>query len=77
VSRGTTLAETAALLKEFGSFDGINLDGGGSTTMVVKDAVTGVHAIVNKPSEFFSLQPPVDSVQRPVLDVLGVQIDDE
>jgi hypothetical protein len=77
VSRGTTLAETATFLKEFGASEGINLDGGGSTTMVVKDAVTGVHAIVNKPSETFSLQPQVDSVQRPVLDVLGVQIDDE
>ena len=76
VSRGTTLAETATFLKEFGASDGINLDGGGSTTMVVKDAVTGVHAIVNKPSGIYSLVPAVESVQRPVLDVLGVQIDE-
>lgn len=77
VSRGTTLAETAVFLKEFGASEGINLDGGGSTTMVVKDAVTGAHAIVNKPSEVYALVPAVESVQRPVVDVLGVQIDDE
>ena len=77
VSRGVTLAEEAALLKEFGASEGINLDGGGSTAMVIKDAVTGAHAVVNKPSEVFSLAPAVDSVQRPVVDLIGVQIDEE
>ena len=77
VSRGVTLAEEAALLKEFGASEGINLDGGGSTALVIKDAVTGAHAIANRPSEKFSLAPELDSVQRPVIDLIGVQIDDD
>lgn len=44
-SRGTTLEETAALMKRFGAVDAINLDGGGSSEMVVNNA------IVNKPSD--------------------------
>lgn len=77
ISRGATQAETASLLKEFGAADGINLDGGGSAVMVVKDTITGVHAILNRPSEVNALVPAVESVQRPVVDVIGVQIDEE
>ena len=42
---GMSLQALAELLLEFGAVDAINLDGGGSTTMVVRDK------IVNKPSD--------------------------
>ncbi|MEU8526154.1 MULTISPECIES: phosphodiester glycosidase family protein [Streptomyces] len=35
VSEGATLAESAELLRSLGAVDGLNLDGGGSTSMVV------------------------------------------
>ncbi len=45
-SKGCTLQEWAEiLLKEFGAFNAINLDGGGSTELIVKDK------LVNKPSD--------------------------
>jgi exopolysaccharide biosynthesis protein len=45
VSVGMSLQMLAELLLEFGAVEAINLDGGGSTTMVVQDKV------VNKPSD--------------------------
>lgn len=44
-SSGMTLHEFARLMLDLGCYQGINLDGGGSTTMVVREA------IVNSPSE--------------------------
>jgi len=44
-SVGMTIAELAALLAELGAVEAINMDGGGSTTMVVRDKV------VNSPSD--------------------------
>jgi exopolysaccharide biosynthesis protein len=45
------LSELAALLnREFGAWDALNLDGGGSTTMAMED-VNGVPAIVNVSSD--------------------------
>jgi exopolysaccharide biosynthesis protein len=45
VSVGMSLNELAEMLLEFGAIDAMNLDGGGSTTMFVKDKV------VNAPSD--------------------------
>jgi len=56
VSVGMTLAELASLLREFGAVDGINLDGGGSTTMVINGK------LVNAPSD--------QTGERPVSDAL-------
>lgn len=50
-SIGTTLTETAELLQKFGATEGFNLDGGGSSEMVVQGSV------INSPS---------DGSQRPV-----------
>lgn len=45
-SRGCTLEEWANILvKNFGAYNAINLDGGGSTELIVKDS------LVNKPSD--------------------------
>ncbi|MGZ8456948.1 MAG: phosphodiester glycosidase family protein [Gemmatirosa sp.] len=49
-SLGTSLRETAELMRTLGAHDAINLDGGGSTTMVVRDA-RGDFRIANRPSD--------------------------
>ena len=56
VSAGMSLPELAGLLLEFGGSEGINLDGGGSTTMVVNGR------LVNNPSD--------QTGERPVSDVI-------
>lgn len=49
VSDGATLYETADWLLTLGAFQGLNLDGGGSTAMVMADA-NGTAQYLNKPS---------------------------
>ena len=51
ISVGMTLPELAQLMIELGAVDAMNLDGGGSTTMVIRDRV---------------LNLPSDGVERPV-----------
>ncbi len=63
-SVGTTTRETAALMLALGARDAVNLDGGGSTAMVVRDAATGPVRVVNKPSDATG--------ERPVGDALAV-----
>ena len=53
---GLTLDDLARLLIEFGARDAINLDGGGSTTMVVKGE------IVNVPSDITGERPVSDAI---------------
>lgn len=49
---GLTLAELAELLRrDFGVWDAINLDGGGSTAMAWRNPATGVAALVNVPTD--------------------------
>ena len=50
-SLGMTLAEFAGLMISLGIYQGLNLDGGGSTTMVVGDSV------VNSPSDLTGERP--------------------
>lgn len=57
VTVGANMFEAAQLMKWLGARNAINLDGGGSTTMVVKNKV------VNRPS---------DGAERPVGDALLV-----
>lgn len=63
-SAGTTIRETAALLRDLGAREAVNLDGGGSTAMVVRDATTGQTRVVNKPSDATG--------ERPVANALAV-----
>ena len=66
-SVGMTLRQTAELLQSLGAQQAINLDGGGSSTMVVRDHATGALRVRNKPSD--------PTGERPVgnaLAVLGV-----
>ena len=73
-SRGVTLAELAKIFQTFGAADAINLDGGGSTSLVLRDPATGVHSIANQPSELSTARLPV-RVERPVIDVVGVVVE--
>ncbi len=52
VSRGYTMVETARLLIELGAEQALNLDGGGSTTMVARRR-GGVVGVLNTPSDGF------------------------
>ena len=70
-SRGATLAELGELMKAFGAADALNLDGGGSTALVVKDRTTGVFTVANRPSGLAADLPGLPA-ERPVVDVLGV-----
>ncbi len=72
-SQGVTLVELGDLMKSLGAVDAINLDGGGSSTMVVKDPATGVIGVANQPSDT-AINTPVVHLERPVADVLGVSI---
>ncbi len=56
ISVGMSLQALAELLLEFGAVDAINLDGGGSTTMVVHNK------IVNKPSDQTGERPVSDAI---------------
>jgi hypothetical protein len=49
-SRGLTMRETGRLLKRMGAEDGLNLDGGGSSTMMARESGEPV-AVVNSPSD--------------------------
>jgi len=70
-SRGATLAELGELLKSLGATDALNLDGGGSTALVVRDRLTGVYTVANRPSGLAAELPDLH-LERPVVDVLGV-----
>lgn len=50
-SRGMSLPELARLMKELGATEAMNLDGGGSTTMIVRHAGDGSGEVVNVPSD--------------------------
>lgn len=49
-SEGATYGETAFWLRFYGAWDGLNLDGGGSTTMVLQGE-SGQAKILNRPSD--------------------------
>lgn len=51
-SRGVTQTELADIMAELGCYDAINMDGGGSTTMVAKDRDNNdTQTVVNTPSD--------------------------
>lgn len=50
-SMGMTLRQTGELLRALGAVRAINLDGGGSSALVVRDATTGATRVTNTPSD--------------------------
>lgn len=47
-SVGTSILESAEILRQLGTYDAVNLDGGGSTTMVYRDE-SGKPVVLNRP----------------------------
>ena len=80
-SRGATQREFADLLREFGAYTAMELDGGGSTTMVLEDEIvnypsddTGERHVANALLFFWNDEPPPapefvpsDPLPRPAL----------
>lgn len=62
-AKGVTLAGLADIMAEIGADDAANLDGGGSTTMVVRSPYTGAQEVTNTPS---------DNYLRPVANAIGI-----
>ena len=48
-SEGASTAETAEWLRKLGAYNGLNLDGGGSTTLVI-EGPQGSPVVLNRPS---------------------------
>jgi exopolysaccharide biosynthesis protein len=62
-SQGLTLLELADLMRRLGADDAVNLDGGGSSTLVARDAGDRRVTVENVPS---------DGAERPVPNAVGV-----
>lgn len=77
-SVGTSYAQTAQILLAHGASDAINLDGGGSTALVIRDPATGVHVVANKPSDPLNASAGRANLglttERPVVDVIGIRL---
>ena len=67
-SEGTTTREAGELLRQFGCFNGINLDGGGTSTMVVKDE-NGKPKVLNVP-----IHLGIPGTQRPTGSHFGIVV---
>jgi exopolysaccharide biosynthesis protein len=64
LSKGMTYGQLAAEMLKLGAYSAINLDGGGSSTLVLRDA-KGELKVMNKPS---------DKKERAVANVLGINV---
>lgn len=64
-SRGLSLLETAELMRNLGADDALNLDGGGSSTMLAREAGAQSPVVVNSPS---------DGAERPTPNGLGLVV---
>ena len=64
-ARGMSLSQVAKVMLDLGCDSALNLDGGGSTAMILRDPKTGEQTILNNPS---------DGKERAVANVLGVDV---
>lgn len=62
-AKGVTLESLADIMAEIGADDAANLDGGGSTTLVIRSPYTGKQEVANTPS---------DNYLRPVANGMGI-----
>lgn len=65
-SEGVHPVEAGRMMKELGAWNALNLDGGGSSTLVVENKI-GMGVVVNRPCS-----PYVKGIQRPVANHFGV-----
>ncbi len=68
-SEGATLAQLADLMIEYGVYTAMNMDGGGSSTLVIED-VFGNAKILNSP-----IDSHIPGRERPVANHLGVYVE--
>ena len=68
-STGATYQELADLLKDFGAFSAMALDGGGSSTMVI-EGVNGTPVILNSPIDSY-----IPGRERSVANHFGIYLD--
>lgn len=67
IAVGMSYDELAAEMLRLGCAEAVNLDGGGSSLMAVRDPATGEMKILNEPT---------DGRERAVADVLGISVDE-
>jgi exopolysaccharide biosynthesis protein len=67
-SAGATFAELADLMSDFGAFNAMSLDGGGSSTMVIEDE-NGEPLLLNSPIDSY-----IPGRERPVANHFGISI---
>lgn len=75
ISTGVTLSEMAQLMKDLGAVEAMNLDGGSSTQMVIKNQVVNVPTVsggVNVSSALIVRHAPIPDEQE----VIGVSADE-
>ncbi len=72
-SRGASMKELGDFMLKLGAYSAVNLDGGGSTALVIKDLRTGTFGVANQPSETSTEGFPV-RMERPVADVVGITL---
>jgi hypothetical protein len=65
IAQGMNYAELAEEMLRLGCDDALNLDGGGSSLLAIRDPAAGNYQIVNEPT---------DGRERPVANVLGVVV---
>jgi hypothetical protein len=73
-SAGMTLHELADEMIRLGCDSAIQLDGGGSSTLVMHDQANDRYDVINRPSDGHDLPLPL-SLERAVANVLGVRVD--
>ncbi len=73
-SVGATLAETADEMIKLGCVEALNLDGGGSSTFIMRNPAGKDFDLLNRPSDGHDVPIHPLSVERPVASALGIVI---
>jgi hypothetical protein len=66
-SEGCTVQEMAELMLFYGGDNAINLDGGGSSTLVIQDPKTGQYKVMNSPIDLY-----IPGRERPIGNHFGI-----
>jgi len=72
-SAGLTSHDVAVEMRRLGCWDALNLDGGGSSTLVMRNPQGDRWQVMNRPSDGYQLPIPL-SVERPVACALGIRV---
>lgn len=73
-SAGMSTADEADEMIRLGCHQALNLDGGGSSTMVLRDPAGASWNVINRPSDGHDLFLPL-SIERAVANTFGVRVD--